>query len=352
MAFSIQESPVVTSTIHTNSVLTTAIARDRLNTTIKRVIQEIVIDSKSRLDSGNLVPLSSGIFYPPDYFTALKVKQQTARLDYLLSRDSFYNGYLNPKYFTLIENVHSSSGKQPLSFVLKEDVDPVEALQSVLKGLSLIGCGEVCQLAQYAAILDIIGAEKFRVLFSASSATPLMLGSSLKDNPIGRFRTYIMKEDPKPTMIKKGDVVYFANVAAYVTKHLWGPAQGYNTICVDDSIEPRFTTLGLPSEGVTPRQMQAILIQDYNSPCTYLECLSQRTKTAFLDRMGPAAVSLSKQLKDSQISVESFEKQQGGKLTLVCELDAAKITSLANSTLKESRILLDSFRAKRADRLC
>lgn len=347
------ESKDSTSSIHTASTLRTEVVCDRLNNKISEVIQSIVADSQKRHDfMKNLELLSRGIFYPHDYLAALKAKKQVRRLDYFLKCDGFYNGYLNPKYFTSVADLSSPSGKKPLSFVLKQGADSVEALQSVRKELSLIGCGEVCQLAQYEAILDIIGVEKFKTLFSADSSTPLMLGSKLNNNPIGRLRTYIMKDNPKPEIMKKGDLLYFKNVDSYSTKHLQGSASGYNVICIDDSDEGhKFTTLGLSPQGLTSSQMNEVLIQDYNSsPFTYLECLSERTKRAFLQTVGPLSMALSEENSQSQISAESFEKQHGGKVTLVCELDAEKITLLANNTIEKARILLDGFKAKIADR--
>ncbi|MBA3815285.1 MAG: hypothetical protein H0X29_01965 [Parachlamydiaceae bacterium] len=334
-------------------ILHKEVVYDLLNEKISEVIQSIVADNRQRLDfTGNISLLARGIFYPQDYYKALKITNQIARLEYFLKRDSFYNGYLNPKYFDLVKDEDSPSGKLVANFILKKGIDPVEALQSIRKDLSLIGCGEVCQLAQYEAVLEIIGPEKFKCLFSADSSTPLILGSSLNNNPIARLRTYILEEEPKPEQIRKGDQVYFKNIEGYCDKHLNGMCSGYNVICIDDSSEtPKFTTLGLPPQGLTKVEMNETMVRDYNSPFTGFEYLSERTKLAYFKSIGSHAVALSEENAQSQISIEDFETLQGGKTTLLCELDVEKITQLAISTLKNARYLLDSFKAKRGKRL-
>ena len=46
------------------------------------------------------------------------------------------------------------------------------ALKAIRAGISLIGCGEVCQIAQYATLEEVLGTSKFDALFAADSPTP------------------------------------------------------------------------------------------------------------------------------------------------------------------------------------
>lgn len=202
------------------SVVTIDSVRNILNETICISIRTIVADSQHRMHEymNNYERLRSGTFYPYEYFIALRAKKQTNRMEYLLQRDAFYNGYLNPRYFKRVKDSTSPSGRKPMCFVLRKGADPVEALQSVRTHLSLLGCGEVCQVVHYEAILAVIGPEKFRELISSDSTTPLMLGSQLDNNPIGRLRSYILRENPPLRVIRKGDLVYVKNVPFYTSR--------------------------------------------------------------------------------------------------------------------------------------
>lgn len=323
--------------------------RARLIHTICKVMQEICADNEERMLSytKKTDALSGGIFYPRDYFVALKARKQKERLAYFLQHDSFYNGYLSPKYFRIEENPQTASGKRPCAFILKEKADAVEALQSIRKGLSLIGCGEVCQVAHYEAILDIIGPEKFRVLFAGDSSTSLKLGLA-SNNPIGRLRTYFMKESPKPLQLKKGDQVYIAGFPRYFEKHVIGACSGYNTICYHGSGKT-FMALGLSSKGETLTQVNESLIRGYNIPISYFEYLSQKTKQTLVRQLGAQKLSISEKNKEAQISMTEYQAAGGGKVTLICQLDYEKVTKLANATLDEARVLLNGFKAERLD---
>ena len=174
MSLTVQKlvEPKVSPQVGAQNILDVEAVQARLNHKISEAVQSIVADSARRMDFGNDHKLlERGIFYPQEYFKALQATGNVARLRYLLQRDAFYNGYLNPKFFTLAEKADGPSGKMALNFVLRQGADSVAALESIRTGLSLIGCGEVCQLAQYEAVLDLIGPEKFRALFSADTTT-------------------------------------------------------------------------------------------------------------------------------------------------------------------------------------
>lgn len=352
MASPIPISPGIQPAVEVGK-LTVREVQGRLRDRSVEIIKEIVTDSTNRegyREDHKL--LQKGIFYPNEYFDALTENNETPRLDYFGKRDSFFHGFVSPKFFKMVPDDKSPSGKKIACFMLEDGVLPSEGLKAMREGITLLGCAEVCQIAQYAAIEDVLGTSKFNALFASTSSTPLMIGSALPNNPISRLRVYLMQENPSTSEIKKGDLVFTKNAASYYSKHLLGIAGGYNTICVDDTAgSQRFTTLGLDPNGLTHDQLQDTLIADYNSSSRRLESFSDKTRQAYLTSIGEKGISLAEELKTTQLSSQEFTEQGGGKATIVCELDAKRITDLANSTLENARRLLDSYNVRKGNRV-
>jgi hypothetical protein len=314
----------------------------RLNNKAIEVIQAIVGDNESRknLFKKNIQLLASGIHYDCDYYNALLETNQNERLAFFKERNSFFHGYASPKHFKMI-NDNTPSGKKVYSFVLMDGVLPSEALRVMKEGLSFIGCGEVCQVAQYSAILDVLGTEKFNALFASDSSTPLIIGRP-QNNPISRLRYYFMEENPSE--VKKGDLVYITNAGSYPYKHYRGIARGFNAICVDNTKgSEKFTSLGLSPEGMTRDQIVDVLIAEYNKPAQPLAGLTERTKELLLKLIGRNSILMAEKLANMQITLERFKQENGGTYTLVCELDAKRIAALANGTMEQARKLLASY---------
>ena len=313
--------------------------RGRLNDKSVEVLTEIAKDNAHRMDGfvKDIQLLSKGVFYFTDYFNSLKEKNQTDRINYFRDRNAFFHGHTSPKHFTLADQETSPSGKKVANFVLKNGVLPSEALNAMKNGLSLLGCGEVCQIAQYAALEDILGVDKFNALFASDTPTPLMIGSQLPTNPISRLRLYLMKENP--SSMQKGDLVHIENSANYAAKHVTGHAHAFNVLCADDTLgSQKFIGLGLPPEGLTHDQINALLLNEFNLPLDSFERWSPSVRHFFR-----GMISKSTELKDMQLTPERFRELGGGKCTLLCTLDAERITALANSTLAEARKLLDGY---------
>ena len=279
-------------------------------------IKEISAENIQRKDDCSKVInlLNEGIYNPVDYYFLLKSNNQTARLDWLKKNDFAFHGYTSLKNFEMVPEDGFTSAKKVCCFVLKKGVLPSDALHAMRKGLTLMGCGEAVQLAQYLAIEDVLKPEKFNVLFAADSQTPLIIGSRLNNNPISRLRNYFVKEvSPDSSEIKKGDHVYITNATSYLEKHPTGSSQGYNVTCVDDTIgSQKFTTLGLPSEGVTHSQFQDIAISRYNLHYRSMESYSERTKTELCSQLGSNVITTSKKMADAQITSDEFKEQSGG----------------------------------------
>lgn len=98
------------------------------------------------------------------------------------------------------------------------------------------------------------------------------------------------------------------------------------------------------------RAVDELLIAEYNRPPTYLECLSEKTRQAFLTSIGEQAVLAAKMYENSQLTYEEYERLEGGRVFLVCEIDAEKITLLATHSIQEARVLLNGFKATTINR--
>lgn len=341
-----------TNTNQVNRQLTEVEVSQRLQDVSAEQIKQIVSDNTTRKNhKENIQLLAKGIFYPHEYYKALNEHESNERLTWFTNRDSFFHGYASPKHFEIVSDPSSPSGKKVACFVLKSGVLPSEALNAIKEGLTLLGCGETCQIAQYIAIKDVWGTSKFDALFASNTKTPLIIGRA-DNNPISKLRNYLMQLNPALSEIKKGDLVYIQNANSYSSKHLKGQSSGDNTLCIDDTIESqKFTTLGLSPNGNSHEEIQDYLISKYNVPCKDLEGLSEKTKKAYLEFIGGEAVAKSEKLKNTQITLEEFKEQNGGTVTIVCELDAKRITAIANSSLKQARKLFDSYDVRKGSRI-
>ena len=128
-------------------------------------------------------------------------------------------------------------------------------------GLSFIGCGETVQIAFYEALRDVLGTEKFDILFAANSSTPLTFQFNDIDNPINRLLEY----SAPPKEFVKGRSYQFENTPYYACKLMNGDALGYTTLCCDDTPgKETFTTLGLSPEGMTRKQINQKMLEECN----------------------------------------------------------------------------------------
>ncbi len=325
--------------------LTVQEVRGRLQDKSVEVLTEIVKDNTRRMEgfTEDSQLLTNGIFYPADYFEALKKAAKSSLSEYLRNTNAFFHGYTSPRHFDLVNDRLSPSGKKVACFVLKNGVLPSEALHAMKNGLSLLGCGEVCQIAQYAAVEDVLGVEKFNALFSSDSPTPLMIGARVPENPIARLRLYLMQVDPPQAQIQKGDQVFIQNVNTYPFKHVLSHAQAFNVLCLNATPGcQKFTGLGLPPEGLPHDHINEVLLGEFNLPQNSWERLSSTCKE-ICEKIFKKHLLKAVELKDTQLTPESFKAEGGGILQIVCALDAERITALANSTLAEARKLLDGY---------
>lgn len=307
--------------------------RKRLNDIACERIQAICADNKYRLENCHRDPqlLSKGVFYPHEYYVALNKTSQVDQIEALRKTDSFYQGFVSPEHYSIDVSLGSMMRNYCGSFLLKENVLPSEALKAVVEGPSLILCGVVCQIARWSAVQEVLGTEKFDALFASNSSTPFKIG--LK-SPISHLFKFEWARGIPFNTIKKGDLVHFPNHYLYPNKHKLGVAGAYNTICIHKKT-PKFTSLGISGEGITTKEMNKLLIDEFNTPPNYaLEFLAEETKKAVSKRFNFAAKEV--------VLHEGFES----KFEICTRFDAEKITALANSTLQQARELLDQWSVK------
>lgn len=297
----------------------------RLNDIACEKMQAICADNRHRLENckGDPQLLSKGIFYPHEYYAALKATNQAEQIATLKKTDSFYQGFVSPDHFRIDTTLGPMMENLCGSFRLKENVRPSEALKAAVEGPSIILCGVVCQIARMLAVQEVLGTEKFDALFASNSPTPFKLGLNC---PISQLLKFSDEENPFYS-IGKGDLVQFPNHYLYRNKHKMGIAGAYNTLCIGvEEIKfrdiPKFTSLGISGEGITPEEMNNLLIDEFNAPPDYeLEYLAEETQKVVSNRFNKAAgeVKLSEEFRSKFENISRF--------------DAKKITALVNGNL-------------------
>jgi hypothetical protein len=320
--------------------------RERLTLKAVAIVGEIVRDSAQRTEGygKNIKLLNAGVFYGNWYFKVLKATNQKARFDFFMKKGSFYHGYASPKHFNMTPNSNLPTGVVATRFVLKEGIKPSEALEAMRQGPSFIGCGEVCQIAYYEAIKDLLGTEKFDALFSAHSSTPLTIqidSFNALGNPINRLVTTIRA----PEKVVRGQIVFIQNTPYYRVKHMNGDVVGFVAICCDDtSGHERFTTLGLRPEGMTRSEVSQVLLKEFNEPPIGMAIVTEEVATRILRTLRPDQIAISKQYEGAQFSIEELIEQGGGQFLSALEFNVARVTELANRSLPEARALFDQWK--------
>jgi hypothetical protein len=268
--------------------------------------------------------LADGVFYGNEYMKALDASGQTSRMNWLKEKGCFYHGLAPKRSFEMLSDPTSPTGIQGNHFIVQQGVAPVDALNDMRRGLSFIGCGEVCQLGQYEAVRDMLGDEKFNAIFSATSSTPLRVCQDLVRNPLLPL-CQLQKKDPGP--FRPGTIVFFGNVPLYQRKHTNGESAGFFTVCC--SREPQlFTSLGLRSSGMSADEIGEVLRRDFNQPSIGASMVSEKVARRI--------VCDDPSLKEVSLSKEEFSSAGGGQIMLSMQLCAQRVDQLAKQSLRDS----------------
>ena len=208
------------------------------------------------------------------------------------------------------------------------------------QGLTLTGCGEAIQIAEYAALLDVLGEEKFNAIFSAEGQTPLKIGKNdMMGFHIAPIEHFLKFNGPAKT-IKKGQLVFFSNIQNYGIKHINGEAAAFNTLCIEDAPNAKFLGLGLSKDGVTETEVNDTLLSEYNrAPIGYdlfPKNVAQRIKAS--------ARGIEKQteaLKNDRIGRKKFLKKLKQPMSFSFRID--RVNDVMKATNKKAIELLGEW---------
>ncbi len=225
---------------------------------------EILNQHSSELrDKSDIASCKGGIWYWDDYFSALAKSRSVgkARLNALVESCGFYNGYAPSTCFRPVKDLRFPTELAPYTFQIKRDVLPSKALDALIKGPSILDCGSFLQLSVFLALKDLLGEERFNVLFAPDSDPPLRIDPEWS-NMIGCL--FFIIPIMRSSEVQKGDICTFTNIPLYVQKHPTGIAQAYNVCCNQDRGIRTFSGFGIPS-GSTQDEIEQILFNSFNS---------------------------------------------------------------------------------------
>lgn len=279
--------------------------------------------------------LAQGIFYPNDYADFLESEQQTKRYEFLKKKDYFYTGYLDNKTFSQPEGEKSSlSQKVFMHFKAVSTKSASEALDKALSGPSLLGCGEVCQLAYYAALRTLWGEEKFNTTFH--SENPLTISHDYPENPLYAFTKNIaIKDDHQHLRFLPGSMIYmrgaedYKKLNPYMLRHPGRSSAAFNTI--QDFSEKRLG-FGLNKNGLTHEEIQHYLFSEFQreKDTSNLHHFTKKIAESLQQKHIPS--SLFREIDTlAQESFERFKERGGGKISFVIQFHGAKVKSVLES---------------------
>jgi hypothetical protein len=325
--------------------------------------------------------LDQGFFYGYEYMKALVALNQKPRCDWFLKKGSFYHGFTSSKCFEMTPSATSCSGIVASRFVLKRGATPCQALDSLNNAITFIGCGEIIQVSEWQALREVLGDDKFNLLFAADSRTPLIIHWDSNDNALVLCLT---KNHPVSGEFHVGQAVHFANIKLYGFKHVNGEAGGYNALCIDATPrQERFVTLGLDATGMRQEQVRDVLYREFNAPPVGMSivtpqlaariraasvpevlefgdtlknfCLTDDQMDALSQGSFPASLvpSTRQMIKDANCTFEQAKDflLGCGSVRQVSGLDMERIHILATTTTETGRALLDKWYIERRKQL-
>jgi hypothetical protein len=174
------------------------------------------------------------------------------------------NGYA-PRTFWVL--------RAPSQFQVKDNALPSDAIESMIEGPVIGDCGLAVRVAQYAALMDVIGKEIFNQFFRNGSSNHIRFGSGLRENedPIDQLTGFTPAADNQTLgnegnrPVRTGQAAFFLGHPQYPIKHPSQPWGGMNVICQEDPDRGQiFLGLGLPPDGVSERRLKELLLNGYN----------------------------------------------------------------------------------------
>ena len=318
--------------------------QDRVQECVLQKFQSIVEDGQRRLEGykTDVKLLNSGFWYPTDYYKALLEKNEKGRLDWG-KKGPFFYGH-PPKNFDTMRDISKPGGKKISGYILKKETLPSEALKSVRESLCFFDCQEAIQLAQYEALLEILGEKRFNEQFSLNKSA-LVLSNNPEETPLFLFQTCQKFKSLDPTFLtsmKKGDQVFFTNLPSYRVKHVNGEGAGFHALCSQKGDEKKFIAFGVPKEGVTEEGMLKVLVEEFNkqpipSKTLYSEEFIIKIKEKMPTHLSNEENGYKQGLNKRQVTIEELNQIQKthpkavGLKPFIRRLDAQKIVKLMNN---------------------
>ena len=332
-------------------------ARVQLADIAVNTIQRIVRDNQERKAGCKTTTslLAKGCFYGNEYYFMLKEKKQAARLKFFLEKGSFFHNYLSKDHFTMRTDSSKPTGIEPNHFFLKKDVRPSDALRAIETGVSLVGCGEICQVGYFKAIQDFLSEEKFDAIFSSDSPTPLEIGMDYPENPfhlLVRRTEYAMQPDPttmpgyyeypsQPGQFTRGQIVNIAGIFEYQVKHRQGDASSYFSIAMD---QERVTALGLDADGMILEEVGERLQAAFNSEPIGLEIVTETVAKKILRQIPPEGHALIEEFRTMSLTPEEFREKNGGKVVMVMDFNIDRLMQLKEASVEEAKALMRTWK--------
>ncbi|MCX6990948.1 MAG: hypothetical protein NTX49_07810 [Chlamydiae bacterium] len=226
-------------------------------------MQEILADSYERFSStedpdGTL--LHKGVWYATEFYKACKRLSNLPLASSSVDLGSTYHGHGPQEVVTHIEDATSPTGRHLYAFSLKEGIRASKAMLHLKEGLSFLDCGNVCYLASYFALLDLLGEEKFDILFGFDSPFRWTLTAD-SQSPLSVLfpRCFLQNK----SQIQLGDIAYFSNCKQYVVKHIASQARGIHLLCASDSPH-KYLVFGLVPKPIYQAEVEYMLYECFN----------------------------------------------------------------------------------------
>lgn len=251
-------------------------------THMKRLLKNKDLRLKLFEETKEVKWIKEGIYYPIEYSNILKkldTDKAKEQWQWFAKRHAFYMGHTSPKHFDRVKDSSAIAGYQHMRFILKEGVVPTEALEALENSLTLVGCGEVTQIAYYNALRTLGGDTVFNDFFTKN---PLEIQYNNPENPLMKLCRHVKYDETGPLQPQFGNILYFntfpsttlsalfkrkmipeLEINPYSIRQPAGAAGAFNVI-VDE--EGKLFGAGLSVEGISEEGLKRYLHSEFTTP--------------------------------------------------------------------------------------
>ncbi len=227
---------------------------------VRRALAEGVQDAIAQIMSNEKNDIF-GVWYPSDFEVFFESRGMSMP-------DEYWTGYAHQGFFDKTDQ---------FTFRLKSGQKASDGVKALLRGPSVLDCGNATQLAYYDALLGFLGVEKFDQLFSGNPFTLSITqrGITCPESPISRLAHFTENAyiGEKGTLghrpLEIGDECHIKGVPFYPHKHPVGFSGGWNVIHVGHTEDGQqlFMAHGFDTPK-TEREINCLLTEGYNQERT------------------------------------------------------------------------------------